>query len=93
MPKTSDQHQVGQQLALVVDLDERGLFKAHVEDENGTPVFEYSNEDEETGCPSEEGLSLVNDGYMKHGRDVAGLLDYLQSVGIAKRNASLSCVG
>ena len=33
-----------QELSLVIDLDERGVFKAHVENQNGRTVFEFSNE-------------------------------------------------
>ncbi|MBU0501445.1 MAG: hypothetical protein KJ558_10140 [Gammaproteobacteria bacterium] len=78
-----------QNLVLVTDLDERGLFKAHVEDTSGKEVFSFSNEDEDTGWPDEDGLWLVNDGHMRHGRDVCGLLDYMQTCGIAGQNASL----
>lgn len=79
-----------QELLLVVDLDERGWFKAHVENRNGKTVFQFSNEDEETGWPSRHGLWLVEDGFMRHGRDTGGLLEYLKSIGIAKRTATLS---
>ena len=79
-----------QELLLVVDLDERGWFKAHVENRNGKTVFQFSNEDEETGWPSEHGLWLVEDGFMRHGRDTDGLLKYLKSIGVAKPTASLS---
>ena len=34
-----------QELSLVIDLDERGVFKAHVENQNGRTVFEFSNGD------------------------------------------------
>jgi hypothetical protein len=78
-----------QEMALVVDLDERGSFKAHVENQNGKTVFSFSNEDKETGWPSEDGLWLVEDGFMRHGRDTGGLLEYLKSVGIAKPAATL----
>ncbi len=61
---------------LVVDLDERGSFKAHVEDGAGQSVFEFSNEGE-NGWPDEDGLWLINDGYMKHKTDVSGLREYL----------------
>lgn len=90
-PSVASSHDC-QHFTLVVDLDERGHFKAHVDNANGKSVFDFSNEDE-TGWPSSEGIPLVADGYMKHGRDVIGLLDYLQVVGIAGNNASLSCVG
>lgn len=83
---------IHQHFTLVVDLDERGYFKAHVDNAKGKSVFDFSNEDE-TGWPSEDGIPLVADGYMKHGRDVIGLLDYLKVFGIAGNNASLTCVG
>ena len=88
-----EQHQFRQELVLVVDIDERGWFKAHVDNQNSKTVFEFSNEDEETGWPSEEGLWLVEDGFMKHGRDAAGLLDYLMSLGIANSRATLRVEG
>ena len=75
-----------QKLTLVVDLDERGWFRAHVEDQDGEEVFEFSNEDED-GWPS--GLWLVEDGFMRHGRDAHGLLEYLKSIGVATPNASM----
>jgi hypothetical protein len=83
--KTILQSQV---FTLVVDLDERGSFKAHVDDVNGKEVFSFSNEGE-NGWPDEDGLWIVNDGFMKHGRDTDGLLNYLQSIGIAKANDTL----
>lgn len=79
-----------QKLELVVDLDERGIFKAHVENQqNGQTVFQFSNEDEETGWPVQDGLWIVESGFMRHGRDTAGLLNYLQTLGIAKPMATL----
>lgn len=81
-----------QRLSMVVDLDERGSFSAHVEDRNGKSVFEFSNEDE-SGWPSEDGLWLVEAGYMKHSRDSDGLLGYLQEVGIANSSATMQLVG
>lgn len=79
-----------QELTLVVDLDERGSFNAHVENQNGRTVYSFSNEDEETGWPSEDGLWLVEDGFMRHGRDTEGLLKYLKSAGIAKPAATMT---
>ena len=46
-----------QKLTLAVDLDERGSFRAHVENANGECLFDFSNEDE-SGWPSEDGLWL-----------------------------------
>lgn len=82
-----------QDLLMVVDLDERGSFRAHVENKNGKTVFQFSNEDEETGWPSEGGLWLVEDGFMKHARDTRGLHDYLQDVGIATADSTLRIQG
>lgn len=93
VPVGLERHQFRQNLVLVVDLDERGSFGAHVDNQNGKTVFEFSNEDKETGWPSEDGLWLVEDGFMKHGRDAEGLLDYLQSVGIAGQRATLRVEG
>lgn len=82
-----------QNFVLVIDLDERGLFKAHVEDASSShEAFAFSNEGDD-GWPDEDGLWLVNDGYMRHGRDVCGLLEYMQSAGIAGPNASLRLEG
>lgn len=81
-----------QQLVMVVDLDERGSFKAHVDDQKGKTVFSFSNEDA-TGCPDEDGLWLVNDGYMKHRRDSDGLHDYLLTAGIAKPGSVMRMEG
>jgi hypothetical protein len=76
-------------LEMVVDLDERGSFRAHVQNQRGSTVFEFSNEDPETGWPCEDGLWLVECGYMQHDRDTEGLLSYLKEVGLAKSAASL----
>jgi len=88
-----ERHRFRQELTLVVDLDERGWFKAHVENQNGSTVFEFSNEDDETGWPSECGMWLVQDGFMQHGRDTRGLLEYLKSMGIAKPTAVMRVEG
>ena len=72
-----------QLLSLIVDLDERGSFKAHVDDQNDKTVFEFCNEDCETGWPSEYGLWLVEDGWMKHNQDSSGLLEYLKYIKVA----------
>lgn len=77
-----------QELIVVIDLDERGSFRGHVENQNGTTVFEFSNEDE-NGWPSEDGFWLVEDGFMKHGRDIDGLHEYLKQMGIAKPTSTI----
>lgn len=86
-PRFAPQRQL---LTLVVDLDERGSFRAHVENINGKVVFSFDNEDEETGWPSEDGLWLVELGYMRHNRDTNGLLSYMQSIGLARPTATLT---
>lgn len=60
----------------IVDLDERGIYKAHVEhSETGQTVFELSNEDED-GNTSD--LWIIEDGFMRHTEDMRGLERYLR---------------
>jgi hypothetical protein len=75
-------------LLMTVDLDERGVFKAHVDDMEGNTILTMSNEDEEDGE-----LSLVRDGFIKHPRDTEGLLSYLKEMGMAPKSASLEIQG
>lgn len=75
----------GKEYLYIIDLDERGSFRAHVEDvKTGKIVFEFSNEEEVyddegnlTGETEEGEISMVRDGFMKHGEDIEGLEDYL----------------
>lgn len=62
----------------VVDLDERGEFKAHVEDFRGATVWEGD-------IPE-----MVEDGFMKHNKDVGGLEEYLKEHGILPGDASIA---
>ncbi|UCV26755.1 hypothetical protein [Ferribacterium limneticum] len=62
-------------LILVVDLDERGEFKAHVEDEGGAELFSYENGE------------LVEDGFMKSNLDTVGLLAHLITLGLVDVDA------
>jgi len=84
---------------LVVDADERGEFRAHVENPKGFEVFEYSNrevsEDDDTGETFERfgEIWLVEAGYMRHGRDTAGLHDYLVQIGVMAPSATLRLQG
>lgn len=78
-------------LTMVVDLDERGCFRAHVENANGKTLFEFSNEDDDEEC--EGGLWLVDMGYMRHARDEAGLLDYMRAMGMVGANSSMTVQG
>ena len=75
-------------LLMTVDLDERGVFKAHVDDMDGNTILTMSNEEDEDG-----GLSLVRDGFIKHPRDTVGLLVYLKEMGMAPESASLEIQG
>lgn len=74
-------------LALIIDLDERGTFRAHVENAYGDEVFAFSNEEEDDDTSGE--IWLVEAGYMKNGRDTAGLLSYLQHMGLATNTARM----
>ena len=80
----------GRKLLLVIDLDERGSFIGPVENADGTTVFAFTNEDIETGWPSEDGFWLVEDGFMRHKHDTEGLLKYLVSMGLANCDDTLS---
>ena len=84
---------IRQEVVSVIDLDERGSFKGHVDNQNGKTVFKFSNEDEDTEWPGADGLWLVEDGFMKHGRDTNGLLEYLKTMGVAKPNATMRLEG
>lgn len=77
-----------QNLMMVVDVDERGAFMAHVNNDKGEEVFSFSNLDSHSGE-----LWLVEDGYMRHARDGAGLLDYLQSIDLVGRGSALTITG
>jgi len=66
----------------VVDLDERGYFKAHVEDMDGQSIFSFDNEieseDDDGDTQVEYGdIWLIEDGYMASRYDMDGLRKYL----------------
>jgi hypothetical protein len=62
----------------IIDLDERGTFKAHVEhSETGEIIFELNNEDEDGNC---EPLRIVEDGFMDNIKDMNGLHGYLGGI-------------
>ena len=69
-------------LEYFVNLDERGEFHADVRTENGTTIFEI------------EGIThlneLVEDGFIKHSRDLAGILAYIQDCRLADETDTLS---
>ncbi len=67
-----------------IDLNERGVYKMHVENPNGEVVFAVSSEDSEDGkfWPTE-------DGFMKHADDMDGLEKYLKEMGWMPDDAKL----
>ena len=67
-------------LTYVIDLNERGSFRAHVEDEQGKIIFNILAGDE-LG-PDES--SIFEDGFMRHEQDYIGLYEYLIDLGIAR---------
>ena len=88
MTQTSSRTQAGNQYlyGYRINLDERGEFSADVcaTDAAG----ELAQEVYEIG--SAEALSeLIEDGFMRHGRDVAGLADYLAALGLLPRGSSI----
>lgn len=58
-----------------INLDERGTFAADVRDDGGNTVFEIN---------TDEDPDFFEMGWMKHGKDINGLEEYLQNVGIIK---------
>lgn len=68
----------------VIDLNERGRFLAHVDNDRDRTVFTLSNEDSEDGS-----LWITEFGYMRHTEDISGLEDYLKMVGIMPKNGQL----
>jgi hypothetical protein len=63
----------------VINLDERGAFFADVRDLNDNSVYEVKSDD--------EGLIWqVEDGFMKHAKDISGLQEYLVSLQIIQPN-------
>lgn len=69
-----------------VDLDERGMFYAHVCNRNDRVLFEIKID---ASLPEEEQSNPIEDGWMKHGRDLDGLRGYLVHLGIVTEKAVL----
>lgn len=68
-----------------IDLDERGSFRASVRDEDGKVHFSVLG-----GNEIEEGeSSLVDDGYMRHFKDIKGLESYLKDMNIISQDDRL----
>lgn len=65
-----------------VNLDERGDFYADVRDPSGGTVFELRAE-------SDGSISLIEDGFMRHKTDHAGLRDHLVDLGLIGPDAEL----
>ena len=87
----------------VIDLDERGGFRAHVENhKTGKIVFSFNNEVEEQEV-NEFGelvtvtydgeLWITEDGFMKNTEDAEGLEEYLKDMKIIHSNDSVNFVG
>ena len=71
---------------LIVDLDERGEYKCHIEDCNEDVIWE---------CDTEDAISLVDDGFLPcvpH-ECVEDVLEYLQSHNILGENSKLTYSG
>jgi hypothetical protein len=70
----------------VVDLNERGYYNAHVTDAKTEQevIFEVSNEYTDDGE-----ISMVEDGFMKHGQDMNGLFWYLVDAKLLKADDTL----
>lgn len=79
----------------IVDLNERGYYYAHVTDAKTEQknVFSLSNEYQEIDDDNVYNyygeISLVQDGFMKHGKDMNGLFWYLVNMKILKESDEL----
>lgn len=60
-----------------INCDERGEFRADVRNEDGRSVWETEGE-------------VFEDGFMRHKRDLCGLADYLQELGIMQAGDELT---
>lgn len=71
----------------IVDLWERGQFRAHVEhSETREIVYQLNNEDEEGNTGP---LWIVEDGFMKHVKDMEGLTSYLAGSGFIEDDSRI----
>lgn len=90
-----------------IDLDERGLFRAHVENTRGKTVFSLDypqygcltcgNDADNCTCESmqenlQEYSTIFDDGFMANSQDMQGLCDYLVSLGIMRGGYELEFV-
>ena len=58
-----------------INLDERGEFFADVRDSEDNTIYEIKTNEEGT-------INLIDDGFMKHTKDINGLEKYLKQIGI-----------
>ena len=72
-----------------INLDERGTFYADVRDASGKTVFEIKIDDGEPDCDHWNDGNIFEDGFMKHKHDMAGLKEYLVSLGHMRPNSIL----
>jgi hypothetical protein len=75
---------MSEQYFFFIDLEERGVFKAHVEDDEGDTVYEINSEDDEDGQ-----VWLVEAGYMRNLADINGLHNYLVDMDFMPPGSSL----
>lgn len=68
-------------LEYYINLDERGDFNSDVR-RNGETVFEIKD--------SDHLCEMIEDGFLKHGRDINGLTEYLKSVELLRENETIS---
>lgn len=65
----------------IVDLDERGIFKAHVEcAKTEKEIYSIDSQVSEDGL-----IEIIEDGYMDNIHDMDGLTDYLVELGILSK--------
>lgn len=64
-----------------IDLDERGYFQATVYNPQGKEVLEIPD--------AEEMELMIDHGFMRHGRDINGLEEYLKDMGVMAKSDKL----
>lgn len=64
-----------------INLDERGEFNADVRNEDGQTLFEIADMEVMQG--------IVEDGFMRHTKDVGGLTEWLQEMGAIPEDAQI----
>ena len=70
---------------LVVDLNERGSFRAHVENYKGEEVFSYVGGDE----LADDETDLAEDGFLRHLTDKEGLTLYLIDLKVIPHDSTI----